>query len=127
MLSRFADVRQHLPPSRLRDAMGSDVYYWHSYTVLYLNGKWRKATPAFNVELCEKLGLYPLEFDGAADSIYHAYNRAGDRHMEYVAYRGEFLDVPREEIAASMERRYPGLLRLTQEAAFESDVDRERA
>ncbi len=123
----YADVRNHLSTERLRQAIGSDIYYWHSYTVIHLNGKWLKATPAFNVELCEKLDLFPLEFDGSTDSIYHPYSRAGDRHMEYVAYRGEFLEVPREEIVASMQLHYPALLKLPGEAEFERDLDREMA
>src|SRR5882724_5296951 len=48
----FADVRNHLATERLRRMMGTDVFYYHGYTELWLEGGWRKATPAFNVELC---------------------------------------------------------------------------
>lgn len=51
-------------------------------TAIHLDGRWVKSTPAFNIELCEKFGLRPAEFDGAADSIYHPFELAGNRHME---------------------------------------------
>ena len=84
----FADVRNHLSTARMREVMQTDVFYWHGYAVLLLDGAWRKATPAFNRELCERFDLLPLEFDGRADSLYHPFDRQGHRHMEYLADRG---------------------------------------
>jgi transglutaminase-like putative cysteine protease len=117
----FADVRNHLSTARLRRAMGTDLFYWHGYTAIQFGGAWLKATPAFNVELCERFQLRPLEFDGTADSIYHPFDLSGQRHMEYVAFRGEFADVPRERIVATFEREYPNLLGL-REASFDGDT-----
>ncbi len=102
----FADVRNHLSTQRLRTAMGTDVFYFHGYTSLYLDGKWVKATPAFNIELCEKFGFKPLEFNGREDSLYHEYDNAGNRHMQYLYDRGEFLDVPLEEITTVFREKY---------------------
>lgn len=65
----FADVRNHLSTERLRELMKTDVFFWHGYASLCINGAWVKATPAFNIELCEKFRLRPLEFDGENDSI----------------------------------------------------------
>ncbi|MBT8140339.1 MAG: transglutaminase family protein [Gammaproteobacteria bacterium] len=98
----FADVVNHLSSEKLRERMGSDLFIWHGYTALYLEDQWVKATPAFNIELCEKAGIHPLEFDGRSDSIYHAYDKAGNKHMEYKNFRGEFDDVPREQIMADL-------------------------
>lgn len=106
----FADVRNHLSTERLRRTMQTDVFAWHGYTELWLDGGWRKATPAFNLSLCEKFGLLPLEFDGVHDSLYHPFDRAGQRHMEYVAERGSFDDLPLAEITATFNTIYPGLL-----------------
>jgi transglutaminase-like putative cysteine protease len=102
----FADVRNHLSTERLRTAMGTDIFYFHGYTSLYLDGRWVKATPAFNIELCEKFGLKPLEFNGREDSLYHEYDKAGNRHMQYLNDRGEFLDVPLDEMAAVFREKY---------------------
>src|SRR5215470_17689442 len=51
---------------------------------LHLDGRWVKATPLFDRALCERFGVRPLEFDGRADSLFHAFDAAGRRHMEYV-------------------------------------------
>jgi transglutaminase-like putative cysteine protease len=103
----FADVRNHLSTERMRQVMQTDVFFWHGYTDILLGGTWRKATPAFNVELCERFDLLPLEFDGNADSLYHPFDRHGHRHMEYVNQRGSFDDVPLAEITADFARLYP--------------------
>lgn len=103
----FADVRNHLSTARMREVMQTDVFYWHGYAELLLDDTWRKATPAFNRELCDRFGLLPLEFDGQADSLYHAFDRQGRRHMEYVAQRGSFDDVPLAQMTADFARLYP--------------------
>lgn len=103
----FADVRNHLSTARMREVMQTDVFYWHGYADICLGGAWVKATPAFNASLCERFGLLPLEFDGTADSLYHPFDRQGHRHMEYVAQRGSFDEVPLVRIAADFARLYP--------------------
>jgi transglutaminase-like putative cysteine protease len=105
----FADVRNHLSTERLRAAMDTDVFYFHGYTSIYLNERWVKATPAFNIELCEKFGLHPLEFDGREDSLYHEFDVAGNRHMEYLNDRGEYLDLPFDELSAVFREHYPSM------------------
>lgn len=102
----FADVRNHLSTERMRQAMQTDIFAWHGYADLWLDGAWRKATPAFNLQLCEKFGLLPLEFDGISDSIYHPFDRAGNRHMEYVRQRGTFNDLPLAQIVATFREIY---------------------
>jgi transglutaminase-like putative cysteine protease len=106
----FADVRNHLTSPRLLELMQTDVFRWHGYTELYLAGKWVKATPAFNASLCDRVGVPPLDFDGRADSLFHAFDRAGRRHMEYVLDRGSFADVPFERISADFKVYYPQLM-----------------
>ena len=103
----FADVRNHLSTEKMRLRMKTDVFYWHGYTSIFLEDRWVKATPAFNVELCEKFGLHPLEFDGVEDSIYHPLDVHGNRHMEYLNYRGEFAEPPIDDIVATFRRHYP--------------------
>jgi transglutaminase-like putative cysteine protease len=122
----FADVRNHLSTERLRQTMKTDVFYWHGYTAILLDGQWLKATPAFNIELCERFGLLPLEFDGTADSIYHPFDQAGNRHMEYLHLRGEFDDVPLAAMHATFAEHYAHMSRLG-DADFDADVAREIA
>jgi len=119
----FADVKNHLSTERLRQAMKTDVFYWHGYTEILLDGQWRKATPAFNIGLCEKFHLKPLAFDGKSDSIYHPFDLEGNRHMEYIRFRGHFADVPSDEIAETFRREYPDSEAVLAAASFDRDVD----
>ncbi len=133
----FADVRNHLSTEKMRQRMQTDMFYWHGYTSIHLDGRWVKATPAFNVELCEKFRLHPLEFDGAEDSIYHPFDLSGNRHMEYVSYRGEFAEPPIDEIAATFREHYPyhraeeaeraAAAAAVEAGDFDREVDREAA
>ncbi len=106
----FADVRNHLATPRLLEMNGGDVFFWHAYADLWLDGKFVKATPAFNLSLCERFGVLPLDFDGRNDSIFHPYDRNDRRHMEYVDYRGTYADVPVEEILATFREHCPRLM-----------------
>ena len=103
----FADVKNHLTSERLHEAMGNDLFIYHGYTLLKLDGVWRKASAAFNLSLCEKFGLKPLAFDGRSDALLHPFDEAGNRHMEYVNDRGVFPDVPFEEISRAFRSHYP--------------------
>lgn len=103
----YADVRNHLSSPKLLALMQTDLFIYHGYTELHLEGRWVKATPAFNRTLCEKAGIEPLEFDGTADSVFHAFDPSGRQHMEYVKDRGAHLDVPRDEIMAAWRAFYP--------------------
>jgi transglutaminase-like putative cysteine protease len=124
----FADVRNHLSTERLRQALQTDLFIWHGYTELWLDGRWVKATPAFNLSLCERFGLLPLDWDGREDSLYHPYDRAGHRHMEYVNQRGSFDDVPLARIVADFAVTYPMWRELDPaQASFDADVARETA
>lgn len=123
----FADVRNHLSTERMRQTMRTDIFYWHGYTEMLLDGKWVKATPAFNIELCEKFRLLPLEFDGRNDSLYHPFDADGNRHMEYVNYRGAYSDAPLEEIARTFEEKYRLARTDLKSASFEADVEAETA
>jgi hypothetical protein len=110
--------------------MNTDVFAFHGYTELLVEGRWLKATPAFNLSLCEKAGVKPLEFDGTGDSIFHEFDRQGRRHMEYIRDRGAYADVPREEMLQAFERLYPSFgdwMRNSGTADFEGEVRRGRA
>ena len=111
----YADVRNHMTTKRLSDLMGSDIFFYHGYTEVWLDGRWVKATPAFNKELTERFGLKPLDWDGVSDSIYHPFDLGGRRHMEYLAYRGVFADIPFDEIRAAFRHYYPRMTRAQEE------------
>ena len=115
----FADVKNHLTTPALQERMGSDLFIYPGFTELLLDGRWVKATPAFNVELCTRFRVKPLEFDGREDSIFHPYDEDNRRHMEYLRDRGSYADVPVAEIMRVFREVYPGLYGLGGEAAKE--------
>jgi transglutaminase-like putative cysteine protease len=117
----YADVRNHLSTQRLREAMGTDEFLWHGYTAIHLGGRWLKSTPSFNIELCHTMQLTPLDFDGESDAVMHAFDETGQRHMEYLRFRGEFDDVPVDAIRATFDECYPNLARLDKKS-FDRDV-----
>lgn len=123
----FADVRNHLSTARMRERMVTDIFYWHGYTEILIREKWVKATPAFNIELCRKFRLLPLEFDGENDSLYHPFDMDGHKHMEYVYHRGVYADLPLQEIIATFYEKYPAIRAKVDLKAesFDEDVARE--
>ena len=116
----FADVKNHLTTPRLAETMGTDLFIYHGYAELHLEGKWVKATPAFNLALCRRFRVKPLEFDGRNDSIFHAFDEDERRHMEYVRTRGSYADVPTAEIQQAFRETYPKFYQLGRDAAKET-------
>jgi len=119
----YADVRNHLTSKRLQDLVDGDIFYWHSYTELNIDGKWVKCTPAFDAALCARAKIAPLDFDGVNDSLFHPFDPAGRRHMEYLRDRGAFADVPFATIIADFKKFYPKLVAASPAAAsFRDEV-----
>lgn len=121
----YADVRNHMTSPRLRAFLQSEVFIWHSYADLFIEGRWAKATPAFNLDLCAKAGVVALDFDGRSDSLFQPYSADGRRHMEYLKDRGTFADVPFETIRADLYAFYPRMMGAERlEGSFALEVER---
>jgi len=105
----FADVRNHLSTEKLRQSMGTDLFTWHGFTEVHVDGAWRKATPTFNDTLCAKLGVAPLDFDGHGDALLHAFDGAGRTYMQYVNDHGSYHDVPAKFLMREMARDYANM------------------
>jgi hypothetical protein len=89
---------------------GSDVFVYHGYSQILLNGRWVKATPAFNRELCARFRVAPIEFDGQRDAMLHAYTGDSSQHLEYLHDRGVFDDLPLTEIIDALRDNYGELI-----------------
>ena len=113
----YADVRNHITTPELTAKMGTDLFVFHGYTDLLLDGMWVKATPAFNLSLCIRFRVKPLEFDGISDSLFHPFDEDNRRHMEYVRDRGSYADVPADEIRRVFRETYPKYFNLGPDAA----------
>ena len=102
----FADIRNHLVSARLLGIMGTNLFSYHGYTELYISGNWVKATPAFDLKMCQQNRIIPVEFDGQSHALFHSHNYDGKLHIEYVDDHGHRDDVPVEEILAAWKQYY---------------------
>jgi transglutaminase-like putative cysteine protease len=104
----LADVVNHLTTEKLKARMGGKTRFIdHAYAALHVGGRWLKAVPAFNIELCRRFGVRPTEFDGRADALYQEFDAHDRRHMEYVQDHGVWSDFPYEKVAADFRSFYP--------------------
>jgi transglutaminase-like putative cysteine protease len=102
----FFDVRNHIGVDKFIDIIKTDILTFHACTDIYLDEKWVKATPAFNKELCEKIGVPALEFDGKSDSIFQQFDGNGHEFMEYLYDFGTFHDIPHDMFVAQLKKHY---------------------
>lgn len=102
----FASVRNHLSTRQFLEYLGTDVIAYHGFSELWIEGKWVKATPAFNAGICLLHKVPPLEFDGINDSIFHEFNSEQKKFMEYIAFHGVYHDVPVDMIVSEWKKIY---------------------
>lgn len=105
----FADVRNHLNSPKLAELMGTDLFIYHGYVAVWLDGRQFKVTPAFNTEMCVQFGVRQLVFDGKSDALFHEFDANSQRHMQYVNDRGWFADPPIEQLLQDFRATYPKL------------------
>jgi transglutaminase-like putative cysteine protease len=111
----FADVTNHLATPRLLARLRTDVFAFHGYVDVWLDGRWIKATPAFDAALCAWFGVAPLEWDGSSDAVFQAHDSSGRRFMEYRCDRGVHDDLPYAELLRVWHELYPHMF---EEGAF---------
>jgi len=102
----FATVRNHLATKQLINFLGTDLFPYHGYVEFYLDGRWVKATPAFNAELCHRHRVPPLDFNGREDALFQTYNLDNQRFMEYTEDLGTYEEVPVEAIVRAWKDAY---------------------
>ena len=95
---RFADIKNYLVPRKLAERMGTNLFVYHGYDELFIERRWVKATPAFDLRMCQENHIIPVEFNGKNDATFHSHNQDGKLHIEYVRDHGHYQDVPLEEI-----------------------------
>lgn len=118
-----SDVVNHLSTEKLKSRMaGKTLFIYHGYAVLYLEGRWLKAAPAFNIGLCTRFGVRPTEFDGRSDAIFQEFDMADRRHMEYVNDRGAWSDFPYEQVVRDLQDFYPPESFVPEPEKFEDGV-----
>jgi transglutaminase-like putative cysteine protease len=102
----FADIRNHGASPEIVEMMGCDIFAYHGYTEFFLNGRWIKATPAFNMAVFEKHNIAPVEFDGRNDAVFPPRDLDGNLYVEYLTYHGTSADLPLDDIMAGWRKVY---------------------
>lgn len=121
----LSDVSNHLSSPRLRERMGGrEIFLNHGWAALNIDGKWLKASPAFNAELCARMNVPPTAFDGEHDAVLQAMDSQGRRQMTYLRDHGVWSDLPFERIKQDFEGYYPVSLWLAGPPAAEFGSER---
>lgn len=115
----FGNVRNHIATERLQMLIKTDVMAFHGATEIFLDGKWLKATPAFNSSLCRKLRVEPLVFDGLQDAVFQEFGEDGQKFMEYIEVHGSFEDMPYDLFLSELRKHYSHLLAGSQDLNFD--------
>ena len=105
----FSDVRNHISTPALKALVGGDVFHYHAYAEIYLKGRWVKATPVFNLMLCNLFGIAPLDFDGVNDATLQPFDSEGRKSLEFITFHGSFDDVPYDQCIAALKQHHPRL------------------
>lgn len=103
---RFANIRNYLPFGKLAEIMETNLFVYHGYDELYIEGKWVKATPTFDLKMCQDHRIIPVEFDGKKDALFHSHNQDGELQIEYVRDHGHYQALPLGEIHNARAQAY---------------------
>lgn len=102
----FADIKNYRIPEKLLKAMKINLFVYHGYSELWINDAWIKATPAFNISLCEKFNLKTVEFDGIHDGMLPETTLDGHKYIEYIKDRGVTSDFPFDILLETIRKYY---------------------
>lgn len=102
----FADIDNLAIAPQVVEMMGGHTFTYHSYTQWFLDGQWRKATPAFDAALCREHGLPAVEFRPEADLLLPERTLDGRPYIVYRVDHGWRLGVPLEEIMQAWLLQY---------------------
>ena len=98
----FADIRNYLVPEGIAKMTKDNMFYYHGYCELCLEGSWIKATPTFDSKTCQEHQIIPVEFDGKNHAVFHRYNREGKLHIEYIQDHGYYEDLPWSDVCKNI-------------------------
>lgn len=120
----FADIRNRGASPEVIEMMGCDIFTYHGFVEFHLNGRWIKATPAFDAPIYEKHRIPPVTFDGKHDAVFPSHDLDGNPYVEYVGYHGTYADVPLPAIIEAWREQYGDRRVDAWMEAFGADIDK---
>jgi len=103
---RLADFINHRTNEDALKLTGTNLFLYHGYTEIHLDGNWIKATPALDIQTCREHRFIPVEFDGRHHAMFPSQDLDGNKHIEYVRDRGYVEELPMDKINADWARLY---------------------
>lgn len=91
---RLAAIKNHKLPASMARMMGTQVLFPHAYNEFYSGNSWVAAAATFNQNLCRKLGVPSVEFDGRHDALLPSKDLSGHPYIEYLDDYGPSADLP---------------------------------
>jgi len=102
----FADFINHGLAQKYVELQGTNLTVYHGFAELHLNSRWIKATPAYDIDMCNKYRFIPVDFSGENDAMLHPVDQDGKPQTEYVRFHGSFQDLPHSEIITATKQAY---------------------
>ena len=97
----FVDVNDHQLSESFKQMIGGiNVFPFHGFAELYIDGRWVHASPAYDLATCRRKRFVPVDFDGVNDAKDSRYTEDGEPHIEHIEYHGPYEDFPWDEIQA---------------------------
>ena len=102
----FADIINPLIPENLKTLIKTDKFIFHCYNNIYIDGKWVKATCAFDRGMCTRINVPVVEFNGMEDAIFPSLLPDGRTFVTYLQHRGIYNDIPFDEVVKEFKAFY---------------------
>ena len=102
----FVDIRNYRAPDNVKETLGTNLFPYHGYNELHIDGKWVKAAPTFELKVCEENRLIPVEFDGKHDALLPSHDLDGNPHIEYLQDHGRYENIPLDKINDAWTQAY---------------------
>ena len=120
----FADIKNYAIPQKLWEMMKTNVFAFHGYNELFIDGRWIKVTPTFDKGMCKRLNLKTVEFDGHNTAIFHSHDLNGNLHIEYIKNHGHFADLPFETVVNGFKHAYTeDMIKRWMESSFQTEKE----
>jgi len=87
-----ASIINYRAPKEVWEYMGTNIFFPHAYNQFYLDDRWIKTAATFNRDLCERIQVPVVEFDGYNDAALPEKDLNGNPYIEYVDEYGYYHD-----------------------------------
>lgn len=99
-------IRNHKAPADALEIMKTDIFFPHMYNQFYINSTWINVAATFDRDICERINVPWVEFDGVSDALLPSYGNDGKPYIEYLDRYGDFDDFPFQLVLEKLPHYY---------------------